>query len=324
MPLASRRALLASPALLAAAPAMAQAEWAPNQPVRLINPFAPGGSPDILARAMAPHVQAQLGQPMVVENRPGAGGMVGARFAAQQAPDGQTVFLAAISAVLAPFMAREPGYRIEDFRPVSILTVTPLVLVARETFPAANVQEWDRAVRAAPGRFTYGTAGIGTPHQMAAELYANLTGAQITHVPYRGTAPALTDIRAGTIDFMFADLAAALGQIRQGGLRALAVTTNRRVPAIAEVPTMAEAILPGFEAYSFVSWWVPARTPDAAVRRLNQVALHALGQADVQARIQEFGFLAEGTTVERAEAVVRAEGEKWSGVIRARNLRFEE
>jgi tripartite-type tricarboxylate transporter receptor subunit TctC len=123
---------------------------------------------------------------------------------------------------------------------------------------------------------------------------------------------------------MFADLAAALGQIRQGGLRALAVTTNRRVPAIGEVPTLAEAILPGFEAYSFVSWWVPARTPDAAVRRLNQVALHALGQADVQTRIQEFGFLAEGTTVERAEAFVRAEGEKWSGVIRARNLRFEE
>jgi tripartite-type tricarboxylate transporter receptor subunit TctC len=319
-----RGALIAAPALLAAAPLAAQPGWAPTQPVRLINPFAPGGSPDILARAMAPHVQADLGQPMVVENRAGAGGMVGARFAAQQAPDGHAVFLAAISAVLAPFMAREPGYRIEDFRPVTILTVTPLVLVVREGFPAATVQEWDRAVRGAPGRFTYATAGIGTPHQMAAELYANLSGAQMTHVPYRGTAPALTDIRAGTVDFMFADLAAALGQIRQGGLRALAVTTNRRVPAIGEVPTMAEAILPGFEAYSFVSWWVPARTPDAAVRRLNEVALRALAQPDVQARVQEFGFLAEGTSVEQAERFVRAEGEKWAAVIRARNLRFEE
>ncbi|MBS7789458.1 tripartite tricarboxylate transporter substrate binding protein [Roseococcus sp. SDR] len=319
-----RRAALLAPTLLAA-PALAQApDWTPHQPVRLINPFAPGGSPDILARAMAPHVQQMLGQPMVVENRPGAGGMVGARYAAQQPADGHAVFLAAISAVLAPFMAREPGYRIEDFRPVSILTVTPLVLVVRENFPAQNVAEWDRALRANPGRFTYATAGIGTPHQMAAELYANLTGAQITHVPYRGTAPALTDIRAGTVDFMFADLAAALGQIRQGGLRALAVTTNRRVPAIADVPMMGDTILPGFEAYSFVSWWVPARTPDAAVRRLNQVALHALGQADVQARIQEFGFLAEGTSADRAQQFVATEGAKWSALIRARNLRFEE
>lgn len=323
-----RAALLAAPALLAALPVAAQTAmppgWAPTQPVRLINPFAPGGSPDILARAMAPHAQAELGQPMVVENRPGAGGMVGARFAAQQAPDGHAVFLAAISAVLAPHMARDPGYRVEDFRAVTILTVTPLVLVVRTDFPAQTVLEWDRAVRAAPGRFSFATAGIGTPHQMAAELYASLTGAQMTHVPYRGTAPALTDIRAGTVDFMFADLAAALGLVRQGGLRALAVTTNRRVPAIPEVPTMAEAVLPGFEAYSFVSWWVPARTPDAAVRRLNEVALRALAQPDVQARVQEFGFLAEGTTVEQAERFVRAEGEKWAGVIRARNLRFEE
>jgi tripartite-type tricarboxylate transporter receptor subunit TctC len=320
----TRRLALAAPALLAA-PAFAQGpDWAPSQPVRLINPFAPGGSPDILARAMAPHVQQMLGQPMVVENRPGAGGMVGARYAAQQPADGHSVFLAAISAVLAPFMAREPGYRIEDFRPVSILTVTPLVLVVRENFPAQNVQEWDRVVRASPGRFNYATAGIGTPHQMAAELYASLSGAQMTHVPYRGTAPALTDIRAGTADFMFADLAAALGPIRQGGLRALAVTTNRRVPAIADVPMMGETILPAFEAYSFVSWWVPARTPDAAVRRLNQVALHALAQPDVQGRIQEFGFLAEGTSVERAQAFIATEGAKWGGVIRARNLRFEE
>ncbi len=329
----SRRRVLFTPALLSAAPlsprfatpAMAQgADWAPSQPVRLINPFAPGGSPDILARAMAPHVSQMLGQPMVVENRAGAGGMVGARFAAQQPADGQAVFLAAISAVLAPFMAREPGYRIEDFRPVSILTITPLVLVVRDSFPAQNVQEWDSVLRANPGRYNYATAGIGTPHQMAAELYASISGAQLTHVPYRGTAPALTDMRAGTVDFMFADLAAALGQIRGGGLRALAVTTGRRVPAIPDVPMLTETILPGFEAYSFVSWWVPARTPDAVVRRLNQVALHALAQPDVQTRIQESGFLAEGTSAERAEAFIAAEGRKWSTLIAARNLRFEE
>jgi tripartite-type tricarboxylate transporter receptor subunit TctC len=320
----ARRALFATPALaLGARPALAQ-EWAPSQPVRLINPFAPGGSPDILARAMAPHVQAALGQPMVVENRPGAGGMVGARFAAQQPADGHAILLAAISALLGPFMSQNAGYQVSDFRPVTILTVTPIVLVVRENFPAQDIREFDRVVRASPGRFNYATAGAGTPHQMAAELYAQMAGATVTHVPYRGTAPALTDLRAGNVDFMFADLAAALGQVRQGGLRALAVTTAQRVEALRDVPTVAESVLPGFEAYSFVSWWVPARTPDAAARRLNQVAVAALAQPDVQARVAENGFVPLGTDVAGAERIVRTEGEKWAALIRARNLRVEE
>ncbi|MBY0338952.1 MAG: tripartite tricarboxylate transporter substrate binding protein [Acetobacteraceae bacterium] len=321
----SRRHALIAPLALAAAPALAQpAEWVPSQPVRLVNPFAPGGSPDILARAMAPHAQAALGQPMVVENRPGAGGSVGARFVAQAAPDGHTVLLAAISAIIGPYMSQNAGYQVAELRPVSILTITPIVLVVRDNFPAQNVQEWDRVVRASPGRFNYATAGAGTPHQMAAELYAQLAGATITHVPYRGTAPALTDLRAGNVDFMFADLAAALGQVRQGGLRALAVTTDRRIPALADAPTMAESVLPGFEAYSFVSWMVPARTPDAAVARLNRVAVDALAQPDVQQRVAEFGFLPLGTDVAGAERIIGTETAKWSNLIRARNLRVED
>lgn len=239
----ARRALLATPALVLgpALPAAAQAPtvtgWAPTQPVRLINPFAPGGSPDILARAMEPHAQAALGQPMVVENRPGAGGMVGARHAAQQPADGHAILLAAISALLGPSMSRNAGYQVSDFRPVSILTVTPIVLVVRDNFPAQDIREFDRVVRASPGRFNSATAGAGTPHQMAAEIYAQLAGATVTRVPYRGTAPALTDLRAGDVDFMFADLAAALGQVRQGGLRALAVTTMPRCAASTRSPS---------------------------------------------------------------------------------------
>ncbi len=318
----TRRAALAAPALLAALPAAAQ-EWAPNAPVRLVNGFPPGGSPDILARAMAPHIQSALGQPMVIENRAGAGGVIGARAMAQFPADGHAVFLAVISHVLQPYMNPDAGFRVEDFRAVTWLATTPLVVVVREGFPAANVQEWDRLVRASPDRFTYATAGAGTPHHLAGELYMQQTGAVLRHVPYRGSAPALTDIRAGTVDMMFCDLAAALGPIRQGGLRALAVTTARRVPALPELPMLAETVLPGFEAYSWVNWWVRTGTPDAAVARLNRVAVQALAQPDVQARATEAGFLLEGTDVAAAEAFKRREAEKWSTLIRARNLRVE-
>lgn len=316
----SRRSLLAASALLAAAPAAAQG-WQASQPVRLINAFPPGGSPDVLARAMAPHVQASLGQPMVIENRAGAGGVIGARAATQLPADGHGVFLAAISALLQVYMNPQAGYALEDFRPVSLLSVTPLVLVVREGFPARTVQEWHQVVRANPDRFTYATAGTGTPHHMAGELYMQMSGAVIRQVAYRGTAPALTDIRAGTVDMMFVDLGGAAGLIQQGALSPLAVTTARRVPSLPNVPMMAETVAPGFEAYSWLQWWVPRATPDAAVARLNEVAVAALRQPDVVARGEASGFLMEGTDVARAEAFTRAEAEKWSRLIRERNLR---
>ncbi len=330
MPPFSRRAALGAGAFaLLAAPPLSRAQsaqpaWSPTGPVRLVNGFAPGGSPDILARAMAPHAQAALGQPFTVENRPGAGGSIGARYAAQQPADGHVIFLAAVSAVIGPYMSPNAGYRIEEFRPVSLLTITPIVLVVRQDFPAQTIQEFHQVVKGSQGRFTYASAGSGTPHQLAAELYSMKTGTQMTHVPFRGSAPALTELRAGRVDMTFVDLASAMGQIRQGGLKALAVTTGRRIPALPDLPTVAESVLPDFEAYTWVMWWVPAATPDPVVRRLNQVALGALNQPDVLGRVNEFGFLLEGTDIPRAEAHVKGETEKWSGLIRARGLKFED
>jgi tripartite-type tricarboxylate transporter receptor subunit TctC len=323
MSIATRRAALALPALALPLAARAQ-EWSPSGPARLINPFAPGGSPDILARVMAPHMQAVLGQPMVVENRPGAGAAVGTRSVARAAPNGQEILLAPISSLIAPHMMREPGYAIADFRAVSLLAITPTVLVTRPDFPARTVQEWDRVVRANPGRFSAATSGPGTPHQLAAELYRAQTGADFTQVAYRGTAQALTDLRAGTVDFMFADLPAALGLVRGGALPALAVGVANRVPALPDVPTISETVQPGFEAYSWVMWWVPAATPEPIVRRLNAAARHGIAQPDVQARGNEVGFVLAGTEVAAAEAHMRAEDAKWSTLIRARGLRFDE
>lgn len=323
----SRRRALGLSALGATAallPAIARSqEWVPPGPVRLINPFAPGGSPDILARVMAPHMQAFLGQPMLVENRPGAGAAVGTRSVARAAPDGSTVLLAPISSVIAPFMMREPGYELGEFRALTWLATTPFVLVAR---PGrwANVQEFDSFLKANPGRLSGATGGSGTPHQLAGELYRGASGGDFTLVGYRGTAPALTDLRAGTVDFMFADMPAALGQIRQGGLQALAVCTPNRVPVLPDVPTMAESVAPGFEANSWVMWWVPATTPDPICLRLAAAALHGLAQPDVRARANEVGFLLAGTDMAGAEAHKRAETEKWGALIRARGLRFDE
>ncbi len=324
----SRRAALRLTTLgLAAAslPGHAQAqEWVPPGPVRLVNPFAPGGSPDILARAMAPHMQGFLGQPMVVENRPGAGAAVGTRSVARAAPDGTTVLLAPISSVIAPFMMRDPGYALTEFRPLSWLATTPFVLVAR---PGrwADVAAWDRDMRGAQGaRFSGATGGAGTPHQLAAELYRSSSRAAFTLVGYRGTAPALTDLRAGTVDFMFADMPAALGQIRQGGLQALAVNTPERVPALPDVPTMAETVAPGFDANSWIMWWVPAATPEPVARRLAAAALHGLAQPDVRSRAAEVGFVLRGTDMAGAATFMASETAKWSGLIAARGLRFEE
>jgi tripartite-type tricarboxylate transporter receptor subunit TctC len=322
---ATRRAALAAVASRPVLPRVARAQdWTPRETVRLINPFAPGGSPDILARVMAPHMQAVLGQPMVVENRPGAGAAVGTRSVARAAPDGLTVLLAPISSVIAPFMMREPGYALADFKPVTLLAITPFVLVARPGL-FSDVRAWDAAVRANPGRYKVATGGPGTPHQLAAVLYQSLSGADFTLVNYRGTAPALTDMRAGNIDFMFADMPATMGQVRGNALQALAVNTARRVPALPDVPTMAETVTPGFEANSWVMWWVPAATPEPVIRRLNAAARHALAQPDVQARVAEVGFIeSAGSDVARAEAHMRGEAEKWSALIRARGLTFEE
>jgi tripartite-type tricarboxylate transporter receptor subunit TctC len=216
----------------------------------------------------------------------------------------------------------EPGYQLSDFRPVAWLATTPFALVVRPG-RFADVRAWDAFMKANPGRLTGATGGTGTPHQLAAELYRVASNTQFELVGYRGTAPALTDLRAGNVDFMFADMPAALGLIRSGDLQVLAVCTTARVPALPDVPTMAETVAPGFDANSWVMWWVPAATPDATVRRLSAAALHGLAQPDVRTRAGEVGFILVGSDIAGAEAHMRRETEKWSSLIRARGLRFE-
>lgn len=320
-----RRALMLAPfATPLAAPALAQARWAPSRPLRLIVPFPAGGSPDLLARLMAPHAQAALGQPVTVENRTGAGATVGSNLVAREAPDGTTILMAVISSLTAPFMMNPPPYDpVRDFRPLSLLAITPTVLVTRPDFPARDVAGWHRHVQANPGRVTFASGGVGNPAHLAGELYRAMTGAEMTHVAFRGSAPSLAELQAGRVDFSILDLPSAQGLIANRQVPALAVGTAERVPTLPDLPTIGESVVPGFEAYSWVMWWVPAATPDPIAARLVEVARAAVAMPDVQARAASAGFLLRGSDEGSARAHVAAEAGKWGRIIRERSIVFE-
>ena len=317
-----RRLLLALPL---ATPALAQ-PWQPSRTIRMIVPFPAGGSPDILARLTAPLLGQALGQNVVVENRTGAGATVGSNLVAREAPDGHTILVAVISSLTAPLMMSPAPYDpVRDFRPVAPLAVTPTVLVTRPDFPARTVQDWHRFVQAAPrGSLTFASGGVGNPAHLAGELYRAMTGADITHVPFRGSAPGLVEVRAGRVDFSIVDLPSAAALIADRQLPALAVGTAARVPAFPDLPTIAETVVPGFEAYSWIMWWLPAGTPDAVAGRLNEQANVILRQPEVAARAAQSGFLLTGGTEAAARDFVAAEAAKWARVIRERNIRFSE
>lgn len=268
-------------------------------------------------------MQAGLGQPVVVENRPGAGATIGGAAVARAEPDGHSVLVALIAKLVAPLlMPQQPYDSLRDFRAVGLLAMVPTVLVVRPDFPARDVAERSRAVAAAPGRFSYASGGVGALQRLAAELHHVLTGAEAQHVPFNGSAPAMTEVLAGRVDDMFADLPVAARHVAAGTVRALAVGTRRRVPALPDVPTMAEALLPGFEAAGFVMWWVPSGTSDAAVARLNAAGNAALRQPDVQERARLSGFLLEGGTPAAAAEFLSAEAVRWGRVVRERRASF--
>ncbi|MBY0339485.1 MAG: tripartite tricarboxylate transporter substrate binding protein [Acetobacteraceae bacterium] len=325
----NRRQLLAAPlATGLSAPAALRAQparWAPSRQMSLVVPFPAGGSPDVLTRLMAPHVQAALGQSVVVENRTGAGATVGSSFVARQPADGHTILSATISSLTAPLMMTPPPYDpVRDFRHLSLLAVTPTVLVVRPDFPARTVQEWHEVIQRNPGRFTFASGGVGNPAHLAGELYRAMTRADITHIAFRGSAPALVELRAGRVDFAVLDLPAATQMILDRAIPALAVGMGERIPALPDLPTISETVVPGFEAYSWVMWWVPANTPDAIAERLIETANAALRQPDVQQRGQQAGFLLRGTDAAGARGHVAAEGEKWGRIIRERRITFQE
>jgi tripartite-type tricarboxylate transporter receptor subunit TctC len=319
-------ALAAAPLLpLSAAPgarAQGSAAWAPNRPIRFVVPFPAGGATDVAARVLAERLQERLGQPLVVENRTGAGGNVGVENVVRSAPDGHTLLMGTTGTLTVnPHLyANLPFDPAKDLAPVSMAFVTDHVLIVNPAVPARTAQEFLALARARPGQLSYGSAGAGSSTHTVAELFKMVAGVDLQHVPYRGSAPALNDTVAGTVQVMLDQLPSALGQVRAGTVRALAVTGPRRSGLLPEVPTMAETGLPEAEATSWGAVMVPARTPAPVIERLNAVIVEALAMPAVQERLAQAGADAVSSSPTGLAERIRTETEKWGRVVQAAQI----
>lgn len=317
-----RRVLLGAAAASLAAPALAQ--QFPSKPVRLVVPYSPGGGADTTARLIAPRLQDVLGQTVVVDNKPGAGGTIGDDFVAKSAPDGHTLLIGAFAHAVNPsLMAKMPFRTPDDLAPISLLVTVPELLVVTPSFPAKTVAELVAMAKAEPGKLSYASSGNGSAQHLAAELFKMRTGTDIQHVPYKGGSLAVADVAAGHVPFYFGNMSSALPQARAGRVRALAVTSAQRSPAAPEVPTMAEAGVTGCEISEWNALLAPAGTPPATIERLRADVAKILAAADIKAKFADLGADAIGSTPAELAAFLRGEMAKWAEVVKVANIKIE-
>ena len=320
----SRRRLLITAAAVAFAPlpALAQSAW-PNKPVRIVVPFAPAGTTDILARALAPELSRAFGQPFIIENKPGAGGNLGADLVAKSG-DGHTLLMGTVGthAINPALYARMPYDHVKDFVPVTLVAGVPNVLVMNpakaEALGIKSVPDLIRVAKASPGKLNMASSGNGTSIHLAGELFKSMTGTYLVHFPYRGSGPALLDLIGGNMDLMFDNLPSAMPHIKAGKLKALAVTSAERSSALPDLPTVAEAgPLKGFEASSWFGLLAPAGTPAEVVNRLQQETAKALATPALKERLQAQGAVPSGMSPADFTKFIAAETKKWAAVVKA-------
>jgi len=325
------RSLFVTIARLAAAaallPALAFAQY-PNKPIKLVVPYSPGGATDVIGRVLAQALSGQLGQQVVVENRAGAGGNLGAESVAKAAPDGYTLLMGAMTShsIMATLEKGTIRYDLQkDLVPVSMAGSVPLVWVVNPTLPVKNMKELVAYAKANPGKLTYASSGAGAPQRMCAELLRRMGGSQLdmVHVPYKGSGPAMTDLVSGQVNTMCETVPASIGFIKAGRLRALAVTTPQRISMLPDVPTTAEEGMAGYEVASNFGVAAPAGTPKPVIDKLNAEIQKALAKPEVQQQLLDQGAYATPTTPEQAQARIKAEIDKWAKVIKDADIKAD-
>ncbi len=309
---------------LPAVSSLAFAQTYPAQPVRLVVGFAAGQAIDILARLIAQSLAEQLGQQFVVENRLGAGGNIAADMVAHSDPDGYTIFIVgpgmATNKFLYPSLNYDP---VGDFAPVTMLITQPNLMCVPNSSPAKSVQQFIAYCNDNRGKVTYASSGNGTTLHLSGELFKRLAKVEMTHIPYRGGAPAINDLIPGRVDVIFDNMPSVLSHVKAGSLRGLAVTTRERVAVVPEIPTIAESGVPGFDVFSWFGFFVPARTPQDVIARINADTNAALVYPQVKTRFEELGANPKGSTQRELAAFLKSETDKWGPVIREAKIRVE-
>jgi tripartite-type tricarboxylate transporter receptor subunit TctC len=299
---------------------MAAGQSWPAKPLKLVTPFPPGGSADVIARLIGNQLATQLGQPVIVENRPGAGGVVGNEYAAKQPPDGYTILLITGAYPVQGAMLKSlPFDPLNDIAMVSMLTTYPFVISVRPDSQFRTLGELIAYAKANPGKLNYPSSGIGTVHHLSGELLNAMAGIEMVHVPFRGGASPLTEVLGGRVDLLLEAMTLSIGQIQSGKLRALAVTSRERWKALPDVPTVAETV-PGYEVNSFIGLGTAGRTPEALVERMNAEVRKALADPQTHKRLVELGGEPAASSPQEMRTYIEREIAKWKGVIAARNI----
>ena len=311
-------------ALLAFA-SLARADDYPAKPIRFVVPYPAGGPLDTVARLLGQKVSESMKQPVIVDNRPGAGGNIGADFVAKAAPDGYTILMGAVAthAINPTLYGHIPYDPVADFMPITQVASTPNVLVVNPSLPAKSVREFIAYAKANPGKLNFGSGSTGSAGHLAGELFKTMAGVAMTHVPYKGAGPAMQDLVAGQIQLMFDNLASSFGQIRAGKVRALAVTTAKRTSLAPDLPTIAESGLPGFDINTWFGVFAPAKTPQPIVDRLHAELTRALAMPDVRQKMVDLGAEPVGSTPAEFAAYIRSERDKYARVIKASGAKVD-
>ncbi len=314
--------LLGLLSVVAQAPALAQ-DW-PTKPVRFIVPYPPGGGTDVIARIVQNRLQETIGQPIVIENRGGAGGALGTEAAARSAPDGYTFLFTLSSHTINPLLYKLNFDTERDFAAVTLIVSVPQLIAANPASPIKSMQDLVAMAKAEPGRLAFASVGNGTPSHIAGELLKLKTGIDILHVPYKGGGPAVADTIGGQVPLLFVTMPAAMSHVRAGKLRPLAVTTIKRNPGAPEIPTVAEALkIPDYEVDSWYALFAPAKTPPAIIARMQQAVSRTIQLPDVKQKLLEQGGDTVGSTPEALDDIVKSELRKWADVIRAAKIKTD-